>query len=275
MAQHWICQTCGTQFSASGQPPEDCPICLDERQYVHQDGQSWTMLEQLIAADFQNEFEQEEPHVISITTKPGFAIGQSAYLIQTPAGNVLWDCITYLDEETTQRIEALGGLRAIAISHPHYYTTHVEWAEQFQVPVYLHEDDRRWVMRESESVHFWSGEFLPILEGLTLYRLGGHFKGATVLHWNGDAEGKGVLFTGDTIQVVPDTNWVSFMYSYPNQIPLPAAKVKQIAEKVKPLAFEKIYGAFRRQVKQNASDVVQKSAERYIRALDDSLADRL
>ena len=38
------------------------------------------------------------------------------------------------------------GLRAIAISHPHYYTTIVDWSRAFGgVPVYVHADDREWV----------------------------------------------------------------------------------------------------------------------------------
>jgi len=64
--------------------------------------------------------------LLAIRTEPQLAIGQSAYLVRTPEGNVLWDCITYLDDETIKAIEAYGGLKAIAISHPHFFSTHVE-----------------------------------------------------------------------------------------------------------------------------------------------------
>jgi len=71
--------------------------------------------------------------------------------------------------------------------------------------------------------------------------------------------------------VVADTNWVSFMYSYPNLIPLPAAKVKEIADRVEPLHFDRLYNAFDRVVKQNAKEAVRRSAERYVRALEGKL----
>ncbi|MDB4895436.1 MAG: hypothetical protein JWN15_1698 [Firmicutes bacterium] len=76
-----------------------------------------------------------------------------------------------------------------------------------------------------------------------------------------------MLFTGDTIQVVADPRWVSFMYSYPNLIPLPVSTVRQMANKIKDLKFDRLYNAFHRVVKKDASVSVQKSAHRYIQAL--------
>ena len=57
--------------------------------------------------------------------------------LQTPDGNVLWDCLSHLDEETLQQIQALGGLKAIAISHPHFYDSCLDWAEAFSCQVRL------------------------------------------------------------------------------------------------------------------------------------------
>ncbi|HXR66676.1 MAG TPA: MBL fold metallo-hydrolase, partial [Ktedonobacteraceae bacterium] len=76
------------------------------------------------------------------------------------------------------------------------------------------------------------------------------------------------LLTGDTIQVVPDRRWVSFMYSYPNLIPLPATEVQRIRDRVEPLQFETLYGGwFDRIITHDARESVLRSAERYIRAL--------
>jgi hypothetical protein len=98
---------------------------------------------------------------------------------------VLWDCVTLLDDETAGEVARRGGLQAIAISHPHYYSSMVEWAHRFECPVLLHEDDQEWVMRPDDSIRFWSGESHALAEGLTLLRLGGHFAGGTVLHREG------------------------------------------------------------------------------------------
>ncbi|MBX5456200.1 MAG: MBL fold metallo-hydrolase [Thermogemmatispora sp.] len=264
----WICVTCGTQFAPSEEPPRECPICLDQRQYVGYEGQRWTTLAELRASGLRNVFKEHEPRLIGIGSEPAFAIGQRALLVQSAEGNLLWDCISFLDEETVERVQALGGLRAIAISHPHYYSSMVEWAERFSVSVYLHAADQRWVMRPSERLVFWSGERLDLFGGLTLIRLGGHFPGGTVLYWPDGAEGRGALLSGDIIQVVADRRWVSFMYSYPNLIPLPAFEVERIRATIAPYRFERLYGAwFERVVFSDAHAAVMRSAERYVQAL--------
>lgn len=191
-----LCKTCGTSYDAQ---PERCPICEDERQYVPASGQAWIEYA-TVTATHANKWQQLEPQLYSIKTVPSFAINQRALLLRTPHGNILWDCIANLDPATHAIITALGGLRAIAISHPHYYTTMQEWAAAFDAPVYLHASDREWVMRASPAIVYWEGDALEIVPSVTLLRLGGHFAGGTVLHWQ---EGEGVLLAGDILQVTP------------------------------------------------------------------------
>ena len=264
---NYICVTCGTQFAETEDPPEICPICTDERQYVRAEGQAWTTLADL-KTDHHNRIEQQEDALYGIGTTPKFAIGQRALLVQSASGNVLWDCISLIDDDTVEAVNALGGISAIAISHPHYYAAAVEWAHAFGVEVYLHEADRMWMMRPDSSVVFWQGEVRSLNEDITLIRAGGHFEGGTVCHWATGQEGRGVLLTGDIIQVVADKRWVSFMYSYPNYIPLSAAKVNHIVEAVEPYEFERIYGAWWPAiVRADAKERVRLSAERYLRAI--------
>ncbi len=125
---------------------------------------------------------RDEGALVGIGTEPKFAIGQRALLVPHSDGNVLWDCVTLLDDETEREIDSRGGLHAIAISHPHYYSAMVEWAHRFDCPVLLHEADREWVMRDDPKLEFWSGETYDLGDGLTLIRCGGHFAGGTVLH---------------------------------------------------------------------------------------------
>ena len=106
--ENFICIQCGTQFDESAQPPASCRICEDERQFVRHAGQEWTTLDRL-ACDHQNRTEDEAPHLLGIGTEPEFAIGQRALLLQSPGGNLLWDCISLLDEETTSDVNARGG----------------------------------------------------------------------------------------------------------------------------------------------------------------------
>ena len=263
----FVCATCGVQHAPSEQPPDRCAICEDERQFVGWEGQKWTTLPQL-REEHRADVREEEPGLTGIGMEPSFAIGQRALLLETPNGNVLWDCIPLLDDTIVSLVEARGGLSAIAISHPHYYSTLVEWSRAFDAPVYLHGDDREWVMRPDDAIVFWDGEVHGLELGVTLLRLGGHFEGGTVLHWADGAGGRGALLAGDVVQVVQDRRWVSFMRSYPNLIPLPAAEVERIAAALEPYAFDRIYGAwFDRVVASGGGDAVRRSAERYVRAL--------
>lgn len=267
--KEYLCTTCGTQYTSAVSPLKECVICKEERQYINPKGQEWTTLEVMKqSGEYRNKIVNEQPGLYSLKTEPEFAIGQSSFLIDVKGFRLLWDCIPYLDQTTIDRIMLDGGIDAIALSHPHYYSTQVTWAETFDCPIYIHEDDKEWVQQESCRIVYWSGEQKQLTEGLAIHRIGGHYKGGAVLHWENGRRGAGVLLTGDIIQVVPDRKWVSFMYSYPNIIPLPAKTVDRMAKRVGSLQFKELYNAFNRHVKKDADLVVQRSAERYIAALN-------
>jgi hypothetical protein len=272
----FLCTTCGTQFPLTDAAPAHCPICEDERQYVNATGQSWTTLERL-RQTHTNGFRQHEPGLFSVITFPSFGIGQRAFLVKLPGGgNLLWDCIALIDGATVSLIKALGGLRGIAISHPHYYTTCVEWSRAFgDVSVHLHAADRAWAMRPDPCLDFWDGETRAIADGVTLIRGGGHFAGGTMLHWAAGADGRGALLSGDIAQVVADRRSVSFLRSYPNLVPLSGAMVQKIAARLAPFAFEAIYGAFAgREILGDGKGAVARSVARYLDELARDDTDR-
>ena len=266
--RNYICSTCGHQFAEGEEPPAECPICVDDRQFVSPRGQSWTTLNEL-AMDHHNVLRPLETGLTGIGTEPRFAIGQRALLVQAPKGNVLWDCVSLIDDATIEAVEKLGGVSSLAMSHPHLFGSMVEWSHAFDnAPIHLHVDHKPWVQRSDPVIAFWEGETFELQEGLTLRRCGGHFEGSTVLLWPDGADGQGVLLTGDTMYVAPDRKHVSFMYSFPNYIPLPATVVDRIVESVMPLKFDRIYGHFfDLEIEADARRVVQRSAERYKRAI--------
>ena len=265
---NYICTLCGVQFAATPSPPELCPICADERQSTIGRGQPWTTL-QALGGDHNLVLQEAEPGLLGIGTKPRFAIGQRALLVQSASGNVLWDCISLVDEATVDAAAARGGVAAIAISHPHFYGAMVEWSHAFGgVPIYLHGADREWVMRPDPAIIFWEGDRYELSPGLQLVHCGGHFPGATILHWAAGAGGRGALLTGDVIHVVPDQRAVSFMYSYPNLLPLAAPAVQRIAKTLETIDYERLYGGwFHRVIQTDAKAVVAQSATRYTELL--------
>jgi len=264
---HFICVQCGTQFGEQAAPPASCPICQDVRQYVRWEGQAWTTPEELRNSHAAH---LEDDHgLLGIGSRPGFAIAQRALLVPDRAGNILWDCVALLDDAIVERIRALGGLAAISISHCHYYTTMIAWSEAFgDVPIYLHENNAKWVQRQDRRIEYWSGEALTLTPASTLYRVPGHFSGGTIMRWADGADGRGALLSGDILQVTQDRNCVSFMYSYPNMIPVSAATARRIGEILEPLEFDRVYGAFwKRVIASNAKDAVRQSVARYIEAV--------
>jgi hypothetical protein len=263
-ATAFICATCGTQHAPSAAPPPSCAICEDARQWVPAAGQAWTTAEAL-ARRHAIGWRAVAPGLLGCGLFPDFGIAQRAILVRTPAGNVLWDCLAMIDPATVGIVTALGGIDAIAISHPHYYGAMVDWAQAFGCPVWLHAADRAWVMRPDPAIRFWEGEAQPLLPGVTLHRLGGHFAGGTILHW---AAGAGSILTGDIASVTPDRRHVSFMWSYPNWVPLPATEVARMGAVLEGLDFDAVIGAWwDRVIPTGGKAAVRASVARYLAAL--------
>ncbi len=245
-------------------------ICADPRQYVGWEGQRWTTLDELAAEGHRLEITEEEPGLLGIGVEPAIGIGQRSLLVTGAGGNVLWDVPGFVDERGMQAVEALGGLVAVSASHPHFYGVIAEWADAFDVPIVLPEADRRWLVRSSRRVE-WYSDHAVLTPQVTLIRTGGHFPGSAVLHWTGANDGAGVLASGDSIMVVQDRQWVSFMWSYPNLIPLDATELARIESAVEGLAFDRIYaGWWGRAVGSDGQAVLRRSIERYRTAITDT-----
>ncbi|OUE61788.1 hypothetical protein AZ002_004005 [Citrobacter freundii] len=120
-------------------------------------------------------------------------------------------------------------------------------------------------MRDSPWIRFWDGDTIELTRDVTVIRLGGHFAGGCVLHW---ARDEGVVLSGDIVQVTPGAHAVSFMWSYPNMLPLPAATVSNITQRLSKVKFKQLYGAFAgKDITQNADEIVRRSGEKYISCL--------
>jgi glyoxylase-like metal-dependent hydrolase (beta-lactamase superfamily II) len=256
----WLCATCAVEHADK---VDVCAVCADERQWVPAAGQQWTTLAELAAAGTRVEVTELEPDLFGLTATQKVGIGQTAKLVRTPSGNLLWDPIGFLDDDGVARIRALGEVTAIVASHPHMYGVQVEWSRALGgVPVLVSEADEKWVARPDPAIRTWSGR-LEVVAGVTLTQPGGHFPGSAVAHWTG-ADGKGVLLSGDTVFANPDRRTVAFMRSYPNHLPLSAAVTERVARALEEFDFDRLYGNFATRVDADARAVVRRSADRHI-----------
>lgn len=194
---------------------------------------------------------------------PAFAIGQRALLVVAPGGNILW-LHSLLDEQTIEFIKSKGGLKAIAFSHPHFYSNMNEWAETFDCPIYIHERDEQWILNKGQHVTLWSGIEKDLGDGIRIINIGGHFPGSSILHVP-FLSPEGVILCGDTFVISPSKNHLASMHSYPNKIPLPLAEVRRIKEQMQHLQFDTIHAWIGTQsIYSNAKEILEHSLTRYL-----------
>ena len=263
----YVCETCGTQYAESTSPPAACPVCEDERQYVGWSGQRWTTVESLARRHVLRI--EEDGDLLGIGIAPDFAIPQRALLLPTDGGNVLWESVSLVTDDAIAALRARGGVDRIVISHPHFYAAMVDWSEALgDVPILLHAADREWVRRHSPRIEFWEGDVLRLSDRVTLLRCGGHFPGSTALHWADGPRGGGALFPGDALQVVQDRRHVTFMYSYPNFIPMHAGDVRAMRDRLDGYDFADVYGyTWGRNILGGGRAAVDASFERFLRRM--------
>jgi hypothetical protein len=263
----YICETCGTQYAPSAAPPVHCAVCEDERQYIGWNGQTWTTHPELAAKHSLRI--ADDAGLLGIEMTPGFAIPQRALLLPTDAGNILWECVSLVTDEAVAVLKARGGVDRIVISHPHFYSSMVEWSEALGgVPILLHEADKEWVMRSAPQIDFWSGDEKALSDAVTLIRCGGHFPGSTALHWCDGPRPGGALFPGDALQVTMDRRHVTFMYSYPNYMPMRPSDVGAMRGRLEKFAYTDLYGfSWGRNLMGEARAAVEASFARYLHAV--------
>lgn len=262
---HHICVTCGTQHEDALLPPAQCRICADDRQHVPRAGQEWTTHDDL-RRDHSITMGDDDG-VFALRVTPGFAINQRAVLVESRSGNVLWETLSIVTNEAATEIERRGGVQAIAVSHPHFYASMVEWSEALgNVPIFLHVEDRQWVARQSRRIEFWSGERLSVNSDITLVHCPGHFPGSTALHWQSGIHGAGALLTGDSIQIAMDRHQASVMHSYPNAVPVGPPIIREILRRLGPHSFVNAYGyAWGRNIIGDAKTAIERSLHRYLK----------
>ncbi|MGV9923245.1 hydrolase [Nocardia rhamnosiphila] len=188
------------------------------------------------------------------------AIGHWSFMVRTPHGNLLWDPPAYIDPVVIGMVEALGGISAIAASHPHMFAAQVSWSHAFgRAPVLINAADKSWVARPDPVIRYWPDIETPV-PGITLLEVGGHMRGSSVALTD-----DGTLLSGDTIAGALVPGWVSFQRNYPRHIPLSAAVVQRIVARLAPYSYDRLYTLGGDTIDHDAKQIVGLAADRHIR----------
>ncbi len=221
---------------------------------------SWTTLAELAAQPHRTEHVDHGRGVHSLRRMPRFAIGHRSFVVQTDAGNLLWDAPSYLDDEIVRVVRGLGGVTAIAASHPHMFGAQLSWSSEFGgVPVYVNALDQEWLPRPDPVIELWKEQAEP-LPGGRLLHVGGHMRGSAVA-----LSPDGTLLVGDTISGGLARDWVSFQRNFPKHVPLSPAVVRRIVERLEPYDYDRLYTLGGDEIDHDAKAVVLRSAQAHIR----------
>ncbi|HEX7126856.1 MAG TPA: MBL fold metallo-hydrolase [Thermodesulfobacteriota bacterium] len=125
------------------------------------------------------------------------SFGASSYLIRRPEGNVLVDSPRFA-APLVRRLEALGGVTLMVLTHRDDVADHAKFAAHFRCPRVLHRDDVTRATREVERQP--SGDDpVPLAPDLLFVPTPGHTRGHAVL-----LHAERHLFSGDHLAFDPD-----------------------------------------------------------------------
>ena len=188
----YTCDNCGFWQRHFAAPPS-CPMCLDARHVVPQDG--WRFRTTREAQDaFPCHWEELEPGVWRFWNEPVSGIGPSAYLIRTENGNMGFEACPVFSEAALDQIAALGGMQVLSASHPHSYGALVQLQDRFDPELCLPAADFTW--SAALQVSWPYDDVLEPLPGLELHRTAGHFDGHAVLF----DRARNICFCGDALK---------------------------------------------------------------------------
>lgn len=262
MSEGRVCFTCGTKYPKDYKG-DTCFICQDDRQYVPLEGQKWTSTRQL-KGKYSIKITQLKPKLFEFIVEPSFAIGQRALFVISESGNFMWDCIPLIDDQLIQFIKEKGGIRAIGISHPHYYSNMAEWCKTFRCRVYLSKVDKKYVVNPFSKIIYWDNDEIKLWDDIKIIKISGHFPGSSILFVPFLSD-KGTVFCSDTFYLSPNLKHFSIMYSYPNRIPLPIKEVQNIQKLIEELDFDEVYGFWSHQnLTQKPKESLLKSLSNYV-----------
>ncbi|MDP4004086.1 MBL fold metallo-hydrolase [Methylobacterium sp. NEAU K] len=238
----YTCDNCGF-WQRHFERPAACPLCLDARHVVPQDGWRFRTAREA-QASFPCHWEELEPGIWRFWNEPVSGIGPSAYLIRTEHGNMGFEGCPVFSEAALDQIERLGGMRVLSASHPHSYGALVQLQDRFDPELCLPAADFTW--SAALQVSWPYDDFLEPLPGLELHRTAGHFDGHAVLY----DRARRICFCGDALKFELDpadprrATTISAHKAFVRGVPLTAKELRRYRDVFAQLDFVQTWTPF-------------------------------
>ncbi|RYB02799.1 MBL fold metallo-hydrolase [Lichenibacterium ramalinae] len=238
----FFCDNCGF-WQRHFEAPPACPLCLDARHVVPQTGWSFRTLAEAQAL-YPCHWEELEPGLWRFWNEPVSGIGSMSYLLQGPAGNLMFEGCAAFSPEALAFIADLGGVQVLAASHPHSYGALWQVQDRFDPELALHPGDLAW--SGAVCVTWPFDAVLEPLPGLELHLTAGHFDGHTVLY----DRGRRILFCGDALKFELDpadrrrATTISTHKAFVRGIPMTPNELRRYRDVFAPLDFRQTFTPF-------------------------------
>ena len=257
--EHYTCTNCGYWQHYFAAPP-DCPVCSDVRNALPESGWEFVsateMLERERRGEVKCRWREIDDGIWMFSNEKPLGIGSSGYLIVRETGNIAFESPGWWTEDAIKFIDSLGGLRFVSSSHPHGFGAIYQIQEYFpEAAVAFQREAVQFT--KAFAVNLVFDDVLAIDEAATLYHVGGHYEGQSVLYY----EPRKILFCGDALKFDLDesgqTVSISCHKAFHKQIPLSKKEIENYLRIIGGLDFRQACSPFEYAPDAKTSDAVR------------------
>lgn len=254
---YYSCSNCGFWQRYFAAPPA-CPVCSDVRNDLPADGWNFVPAEEFTMREERGEIkcvwrEIDDGIWIFSNDKP-IGIGSSGYLIERETGNIAFESPGWWTQAAIEKLDQLGGVKFMSASHPHGFGAIHQLEDNFPGATIAFQREAV-QFTKALAINLVFDDVLAIDEATTLYHVGAHYEGQTVLHY----EPAKILFCGDALKFEFDdagaTVGLSCHKAFHKQIPLSKKEIENYLNVIGNLDFRQACSPF-----EHAPDVTTEMA---------------
>lgn len=224
----YTCNNCGFWQHYFAVPP-DCPVCTDVRNALPENGWEFTSAAAMEAREHSGEvacvWREIDEKIWMFSNETPLGIGSSGYLIERETGNIAFESPGWWTRAAIEKLDRLGGVRFISASHPHGFGAIYQLEDYFPDATVAFQREAV-QFTKALAVNFVFDDVLAIDDAATLYHIGGHYEGQSILHY----APRKILFCGDALKFDLDadgkTAAVSCHKAFHKQIPLSKREIE-------------------------------------------------